>query len=267
MAKLSEVLAEDRFVVTCEFTPPKGVDLSPLRDKAALLAGLVDAVNLTDSHRARMSMSPLGAAKTLLDLGVAPIVQVTGRDRNRIAIQADLLAAASLGVENVLCMSGDNPAGGDHPDAKGVFDLEALGLLRTVCTLNEGKDLGGSELAGTPDLCPGAVANPGVEDILTETMVRKMEETDDGLRVTFEGGGATEDTFDRALVSVGRKPNTSGVGLEAAGVAVGDRGFIEVDGQRRTSAPTIFAVGDVTGEPMLAHKATHEVAPGSAWRW
>ncbi|NIP94426.1 MAG: 5,10-methylenetetrahydrofolate reductase, partial [Akkermansiaceae bacterium] len=128
----------------------------------------VDAVNLTDSHRARMSMSPLGAAKALLDCGVPPIVQMTGRDRNRIAIQSDLLAAASLGVENVLCMSGDDPTGGDHPDAKGVFDLEALGLLRAVATLNAGEDLGGNALSGAPALCAGAVANPGAPAMETE---------------------------------------------------------------------------------------------------
>jgi methylenetetrahydrofolate reductase (NADPH) len=168
MPRLSDLLDAGRFVITCEFTPPKGVDLSELRANSQLLAKRVHAVNLTDSHRARMSMSPLGAAKALIESGVPPIVQVTGRDRNRIAVQADLLAAASFGVENVLCMSGDNPAGGDHPDAKGVFDLEALGLLRTVCALNEGSDLGGNALTGVPSLCPGAVANPGAPEIDVE---------------------------------------------------------------------------------------------------
>lgn len=168
MGRFRERLDAGDFLVTSEFTPPKGTDLSEVAAKADLLRDFVDAVNLTDSHRARMTMAPVGAAKTLLDRGVDPIVQVTGRDRNRIAIQAELLAAASLGVENLLCMSGDNPAAGDHPEAKPVFDLEAIGILRTIDALNAGRDLGGNELSGTPEFCAGAVANPGADDLDTE---------------------------------------------------------------------------------------------------
>lgn len=168
MGRFRERLEAGDFVVTGEFTPPKGTDLSEIAEKAEFLRDFVDAVNLTDSHRARMTMAPVGAAKLLLERGVDPIVQVTGRDRNRIAVQAELLAAASLGVENLLCMSGDNPAAGDHPDAKPVFDLEAIGLLRAVAALNAGRDLGGAELSGTPQFCAGAVANPGADDLETE---------------------------------------------------------------------------------------------------
>ncbi len=165
MRRFRERLDAGNFLITCEFTPPKGTDLRGVSEKASLLRDHVDAVNLTDSHRALMTMAPVGAARALLDQGVAPIVQVTGRDRNRIAIQAELLAAASLGVENLLCMSGDNPAAGDHPDAKPVFDLEAIGLLRAIEALNQGRDLGGKELSGTPSFCAGAVANPGADDL------------------------------------------------------------------------------------------------------
>ena len=165
---LAAALRSGRFVVTSELNPPKGVDLSAALKKAERLRGCVDAFNVTDSHPARMSMAPIGLARALLDNGFEPIVQVTGRDRNRIAIQGDLLAAAQLGVRSVVFMSGDQPEQGDHPNAVGVFDLEAIGLLKTASALNSGRDLAGNELIGSPDLFCGAVANPGAADLPKE---------------------------------------------------------------------------------------------------
>lgn len=164
MNGLATALQAGHFVVTTELNPPKGTDLTALFDKAARLKGLVAACNLTDSHTARMTMSPLAVARLLHERGIETIVQVTGRDRNRLALQADLLGAAALGVSNVLCMSGDDPCSGDHPEAKPVFDLDAIGLLRALSALQAGHDLGGAALDGSPRFHAGAVVNPGAPD-------------------------------------------------------------------------------------------------------
>ncbi|MDA1349014.1 MAG: methylenetetrahydrofolate reductase, partial [Chloroflexi bacterium] len=148
MSRFFEALESDRFLVTAELNPPKGTDLAPLLEKANSLKEMVDAFNLTDSHSSRMAMSPLAVAHLLADLGIESILQITCRDRNRIALQGDLLAAHALGASNVLCMSGDPPKNGDHPDAKPVFDLDAVGLLRAISSLQAGTDLGGKELKG-----------------------------------------------------------------------------------------------------------------------
>ena len=164
MPRITDLVRSGRFIVTSELTPPKGLDLAPLLDSARGLAGVVDAFNLTDSHNARMSMAPVGAAWRLLEEGIEPIVQMTARDRNRIAIQADLLAAAALGVANVVLMTGDAPSHGDHPEAKAVFDLGSVEIIEAARGLNEGRDLSGNALRGAPDICIGAVVNPGNPD-------------------------------------------------------------------------------------------------------
>lgn len=178
---LADALGSGRFVVTSELNPPKGTDLGAALKKAEALRGCVDAFNVTDSHTARMTMAPIGLARALLESGFEPIVQVTGRDRNRIAIQGDLLAAAQLGVRSVVFMSGDKPEQGDHPDAVGVFDLEAIGLLRAASALNGGHDLAGNELSGRPDLFCGAVANPGAADLPKE-LARLNDKVEAGAR-------------------------------------------------------------------------------------
>ena len=175
MPTLSELLQSDKFVITSELNPPKGTDLAPLLDKAQSLRGVVDAFNLTDSHTARMSMSPIAAAHMLADAGIEPILQLTCRDRNRIALQADALAAAALGVRNILTMTGDHPGGGgDHPHAKPVFDVDSTALLRTLSGLTRGADMSGAALSGSPDLFVGAVVNPGADDVDSE--LRRMEQ-------------------------------------------------------------------------------------------
>ena len=174
MGKFAEGLGSDRFLVTCELNPPKGVDLGPLYEKAEMLRGIVNAFNITDSHASRMSMAPIAVAHLLLDRGIDPILQITGRDRNRMALQAELLAANALGITNILCMTGDPPGEGDHPDAKAVFDLDAVGLLRAARSLQLGRDIGGNDLKGSPVFQLGAVANPGSRDL--EKEVERMED-------------------------------------------------------------------------------------------
>ena len=174
MQTFSESLKSGKFVVTTELNPPKGTDLRRLFREADALSGMVDAFNLTDSPGANMSMAPIAAAHLMRDRGIEPILQVTGRDRNRIALEGELLAAAALGVTNVLCMSGDPPGRGDHPDAVGVFDLRAETLLEAVSSMNSGTDMYGNELRGSPSILAGAVANPGADDLDVE--LARMEE-------------------------------------------------------------------------------------------
>ena len=165
MTKFADSLESGKFVVTCELNPPKGVDLDPLLGKAEKLGGPVTAFNITDSSGSNMKMAPVAASHRLIDMGLEPILQITGRDRNKLALQSDLLAASSLGVANVLCMSGDPPGRGDHPDATAVGDLDAIGLLRATATLSSGKDLAGNSLKGAAPFFAGAVANPGADDM------------------------------------------------------------------------------------------------------
>ena len=163
--------------MTAELNPPKGTDLTGLLGKADVLRGSVDAFNITDSAASRMTMSGLSAAHLLADRGVETILQISGRDRNRIALQSDLLGAAALGLSNVLCMSGDPPSSGDHPDAKPVFDLDAIALLQAGSALASGSDLAGRPLRGRPSFCLGAVATPGAAD-----MDKELRRTEDKVR-------------------------------------------------------------------------------------
>ena len=165
---LATKLRSATFVVTTELTPPKGIDLSDLFARAEAVRPHVDAINLTESPRARMAIEPTAVAHLLLDRGIEPIVQFTARDRNRIALQSDLLGAAALGVSNFVFMTGDSPAHGDHPQAKGVFDLYASDMLRAAHALMAGHDLAGHPLKGAPRLCVGATANPGAADLHAE---------------------------------------------------------------------------------------------------
>ena len=164
MSALSKALQSSDFVVTSELTPPKGLDLAPLLEKAALLKPYVSAINLTESHAARMAMDPVAVGHLMLDQGVEPIVQMTSRDKNRLAIQASILGACALGVSNLVFMGGDPPKNGDHPDAKPVFDLFASQLLEAVQALNNGTDLNGNALNRNTKIFAGAVVNPGASD-------------------------------------------------------------------------------------------------------
>jgi methylenetetrahydrofolate reductase (NADPH) len=168
ISSLAAKLAARKFVITGELTPPKGTDLSKLFATAELLRGSVDAINITESPRARMAMDPRAVAKLLLDRGIETVVQVTSRDRNRIAIQSDILGAAALGLRNFVFMGGDSPAGGDHPESKPVFDLTASGLLAAARAMRDGHDYAGNALCGNPDLFLGATCNPGATNFAAE---------------------------------------------------------------------------------------------------
>jgi methylenetetrahydrofolate reductase (NADPH) len=152
-----------KFVVTTEVgppvIPPKGVDISHMLESLTPLKERVDAFNITDMKSSVMRMSALAAAHILKGKGFDPVLHFTCRDRNRLALQADLLGAWALGIENILVITGDDVTFGDHPDAKPVFDLDSLALLRTVKKLNEGSDLAENELQGAPDFFMGAGIN------------------------------------------------------------------------------------------------------------
>ena len=177
VSHLGTALDGGGFVVTSELTPPKGTSLDPLLARARGLSRHVDAFNVTDSHAARMAMSPMAVSHLLLDQGVEPIMQITSRDRNRIAIQADLLGAWALGVRNIAFMGGDPPTNGDHPDAKGVFDVVSATVIRAAAGMSGGTDMAGNALDGSPAFCIGAVVNPGASDLdkEIERMNQKLE--------------------------------------------------------------------------------------------
>ena len=168
MSRLAAAIESGRFVITSELNPPKGTDLRPLFDRAEMLRDSVDAFNVTDSHAAKMSIAPIAVAHLLMDRGIEPIMQMTSRDKNRIALQGDLLGAAALGIPNAVFMGGDPPEIGDHPEATGVFDLMSNELLQAASGLCAGKDLSGNELSGAPVLYIGAVVNPGASDLDAE---------------------------------------------------------------------------------------------------
>jgi methylenetetrahydrofolate reductase (NADPH) len=161
---LAQKIQSNRFVITTELTPPKGTDLTELFARADALRPYVDACNLTDSPRARMAVEPKAVAHLLLDRGIEPIVQITARDRNRIAIQSGAL----LGLRNYVFMTGDQPSNGDHPDAKGVFDWNASDMLKAAKNLNEGRDASGAPLKGSVELFVGATANPAADNFDAE---------------------------------------------------------------------------------------------------
>jgi methylenetetrahydrofolate reductase (NADPH) len=164
MNQFEEKTRSARFVVTTELTPPKGIDLSDFFAKADALKGFVDAINITESPRARMAVEPKSVAHLLQDRGIEAIVQITARDRNRIAIQADLLGGCVLGIGNYLFMTGDDPKNGDHREAKGVFDLTTIEMLNAARALRGGRDLSGNDLRGTPYMFLGSTMNPGAQD-------------------------------------------------------------------------------------------------------
>ncbi|MGD9343808.1 MAG: methylenetetrahydrofolate reductase [Desulfuromonadales bacterium] len=180
MSLLSEQLAAGRFVVTAEIAPPKGTNLGQAFDEARKLVG-VTAVNITDNQGANMRLSSLALAARLQQSGVETILQLTCRDRNRMALQSDLLGAASFGIENLLLLSGDHSKFGDQPDARPVFDLDSVQLLDMAAGLMAGVDMVGKPLDGAPQFFPGAAANPAAEPF--ELMFRKVaKKVDSGAR-------------------------------------------------------------------------------------
>jgi methylenetetrahydrofolate reductase (NADPH) len=164
-SKFARTLASEEFILTAELDPPKGANSAAVQQKISALRDKVRAVVVSDNHSARMRMAPLGLCRALLDQGLEPILTLTCRDRNRLALQSDLLAAFSLGIQNILAVTGDHTSWGDHPQAKPVYDLDSVQLLKTLSVLNQGRDLSGNPLEGAPPLfTKGAVvplaANP-----------------------------------------------------------------------------------------------------------
>ena len=163
VSRLEEVLRSGRIAVTAELNPPDSADPGSVRERAAAVASACDAINATDAAGASVHMSSVAVSALLVREGHEPVLQVSCRDRNRIAIQGDLLGAAALGVRNVLCLTGDGVQAGDHPEARSVFDLDSVTLLRTARTLRDGGSfLSGRELESPPRLFLGAAANPFV---------------------------------------------------------------------------------------------------------
>ncbi|MCX7706180.1 MAG: methylenetetrahydrofolate reductase [bacterium] len=169
----SEKLKEGKFVITSEIGPPKGTNIEPHLKEAEHIKDRIDAFNVTDLQSSVMRLGSLATCRLLIERGLEPVFQITCRDRNRLALQSDLLSAYVLGVRNVLCLTGDHTTLGDHPDAKPVFDLDAVSLLKVATDLMNGKDMKGNELDGRPEFFLGAVVSPGYEPI--ELQLIKME--------------------------------------------------------------------------------------------
>ena len=160
MSRLENRLEAGAFAITAEIAPPKGPELDPTVEKALAIASCVDAVNVTDNQRALMRASALATAIALKQAGVEPVLQLTCRDRNRIALQSDLLSASAFGIENILCLTGDHVSAGDHPEAKAVFDLESVSLVAAASELNSGRDAAGHPLSGPTRFFIGVAAHP-----------------------------------------------------------------------------------------------------------
>lgn len=179
MSRLRDALERGEFVITGEVAPPHGTDYSGMLDSVRKLAPVCHALNVTDNQGATLHLSSLAASRVVLDNGggCEPIFQQTCRDRNRLALQSDLLAAWTLGLENVLVVTGDDPRGGDHPQAKGVFDLDSTQLIEVTAKLNAGADMNGSPLAGGTDFFIGAALFPEAEpwEIQHERAMQKIE--------------------------------------------------------------------------------------------
>ena len=172
--RITELFDNGQFVVTAEVGPPKGIDASHVVAEAKEYLSGITAVNVTDNQSSVMRMGSLPACVMLKNAGLTPILQLTCRDRNRIALQSELLGAAALGIDNILCLTGDHTKMGDHPGAKPVFDLDSVSLLHTVCQLEKGVDLGGTPLVGeAPKFAKGAVVSPCSDSV--DAQLAKME--------------------------------------------------------------------------------------------
>lgn len=177
MSRLRDALERGDFVITGEVAPPHGTDYSAMLESVRLLGPHCHALNVTDNQGATLHLSSLAASRAVLDAGFEPIFQQTCRDRNRLALQSDLLAAWTLGLENVLVVTGDDPRGGDHPKAKGVFDLDSTQLIEVARGLNGGVDMNGLELAGGTNFLLGGAMFPEAEpwEIQLERAIQKAE--------------------------------------------------------------------------------------------
>ena len=173
MSKLSEAIASGEFVVTGEIGPPKGVNVEEMDKEAEQLRGKVVAINVTDIQSSVMRIGSMAVCHRLTQMGLEPVFQMTCRDRNRLALQSDLLSAYILGIRNVLALTGDHTSLGDHPQSKPVFDLDSVSLLDTIRSLENGKDIVGNDLDGSPEFFRGAVVSPCANPV--EPQIIKLE--------------------------------------------------------------------------------------------
>jgi len=160
-----DALSSGKFIITSEIAPPKGTNLEKMLHHIDLIKDKVDALNVTDHQSSVMRFPSLGGCLAIKERGGEPILQMTCRDRNRLALQAELLLAYTRGIRNVLCLTGDAVPVGDHKEAKGVFDLDSVQLLRAVHLLEQGKDMGGNSLDGAVEFCAGAIVTPEAHPI------------------------------------------------------------------------------------------------------
>ena len=165
-----DALQSGDFIVTAEVGPPKGTDIAEMKAHISLLKDKVHGLNMTDNQSSVMRLSSLVGCHIIKEMGGVPILQMTGRDRNRMALQSDLLSASVLGIDTVLCLTGDHIGLGDHKEAKPVHDLESLQILKAIRTLESGMDMGGNPLKGAPKFCAGAVVTPEADPIEPQLM-------------------------------------------------------------------------------------------------
>ncbi len=172
--KVTDLFKQGEFVVSAEVGPPKGINIDDLVEEAKKYLGKCAAINVTDNQSSVMRLGSLATCKILKDEGLNPIFQLACRDRNRIALQSDLLSAAALGIDNVLALTGDHTKMGDHPQAKPVFDLDSVSLLHAMSLMEQGTDLGGNPIVGeAPSFAKGAVVSPCSDSVDAQLM--KME--------------------------------------------------------------------------------------------
>ena len=178
-SNLERVLKEGKFAVTAEIGPPKGADPNKIKEKAEILKNCADAFNITDNQTAVVRLSSMGGSFILIKLNLEPIMQMTCRDRNRIALQSDVLGAASVGVRNILFITGDHQSFGNHPDAKGVFDLDSIQLIQIVKNMRDNGlfQSGDKILSGNPEIFIGGAANPFAEpyELRVDRLEKKFE--------------------------------------------------------------------------------------------
>jgi 5,10-methylenetetrahydrofolate reductase len=169
-SRFKEVLNSGKFIVTSEIGPPKGTNIEKMLHHIDLLKDKVDGLNVTDHQSSVMRFPSIGGCLAIKEKGGEPILQMTCRDRNRLALEAELLLAYTRGISNVLCLTGDAVVVGDHKEAKGVFDLDSTQLLRTIRQMELGKDLGGNDLDGAVEFCAGAIVTPEQHPIEPQLM-------------------------------------------------------------------------------------------------
>jgi methylenetetrahydrofolate reductase (NADPH) len=201
---LRQALEAGKFVVTAEVAPGKGTDVEHILKEADIIKDRVDAVNVTDLQSSVMRLGSMAFCHFLTEMGIDPVFQVTCRDRNCLALQSDLLSAWSLGVRNVLALTGDHPVLGDHPHARPVFELDSVSLLDAIGKLNSGVDMAGNELQGSPDFLPGAVVNPGADnEAALDLQIMKVEKkVEAGARFIQTQGVYDLDTFEEFMKRV-----------------------------------------------------------------